>query len=636
MMDLEIPSFLTNDELPFLNQPLDSADQVDLREIPPKDEESALIKDIFSCLIGGYGTYIKKMKDNTYLVQAIIRDSTQSYIDQLIPICNNFMLCQKYSESHYSFKHGKIVHTVCNAIRKYLYQFIGQIAQIESMKMKSLPIICINVSKSAEFLNVLSEIVKNIENLKGPKICTIIHQALSANRGLPHIRDPLTVLFNQSVQPILEYIEKWIYEGKIEDQYNEFFIQTNDISPDVPDPHRTYWNDHFTCFEENAPMFIPNTIIDLIIATGKVQSIIAECNKQQLTKSNQITISSIQYEGELLSIYKLASKILISELFNNYRLLDIFNTIWNVILFRRTDLFNIFYRVAGNKMRRDRSEISTVDLEDLMSIVYKPFEFISAKLEKQQLLSVYTTIQSVTIRGSTKQKNIRITSGKTQWEFFTLSPKVSWPVTIIISKEFQDKYALMFRFILLWKRIERKYTNLWNYANTFMRKHAHTRSNAVLKVSAIRFSIHTFISSLINFLSTSVIHPSFSKFQTALKSSTSIEEIIDHHNLLQQAILKGLFFLNEDVFKCVMYIAAVCEKFAKEFRIFFKSIDNSMTTEEQKMLLSETVVNQFKRFRNSVNTLINNLTALSKNEASSVFTDFILTLTGNRFYTYTE
>ncbi|EAY11580.1 Spc97 / Spc98 family protein [Trichomonas vaginalis G3] len=631
-MELDIPSFLTNDELPFLNPPDYSEDQVDLREIPQKDEESALMKDLFSCLLGGDGTYIRRTKQNKYLVQAILRDSTQSFIDQLIPICDKFYYCQKFSETHYYLKYGKIVHTVCNAIRKYLLQFMEQVSEIEALPVKSLPVICINISKSAEFLDVLSEIVTKIENLKGPKICTIIHQAISTNRGLPYIREPLTALFNQSVQPILEYIEKWIYEGKIDDPYNEFFIQTNDISPDIPDPHRTYWNDHFTCNEENAPMFIPSAIINLIIATGKVQSIIADCNKQQLKQTNKITISSIQYEGELQEIYKSASNILISEMFSQYRLMDIFNTIWNVILFRRTDLFNIFYRVAGNKMRRDKSEISPADLEDLMSIVYKPFEFISVKLEKQQLLSVYTTIQSVTIKGATKQKNIRITSGTTQWEFFTLAPKVSWPISIVISKEFQEKYALFFRFILLWKRIERKFSNLYSFVNTFMRKHSKTSSMTILKVSAIRFSIHTFISSLINFISTSVIHPSFSKFKSAIQQSTTVEEIIDHHNMLQQSILKGLFFLNKDVFKDVMYIAAVCEKFASEVRSFFKSIDNDITTEEQRQKLSDPVLLQFQRFKKSVNALINNLNATSKNEASSVFTDFVLTVTCNRFY----
>ena len=43
--------------------------------------------------------------------------------------------------------------------------------------------------------------------------------------------------------PYLEMLAKWIYEGKIDDPYDEFFIK-EDIAVS-PDDHSTYWNRRF-------------------------------------------------------------------------------------------------------------------------------------------------------------------------------------------------------------------------------------------------------------------------------------------------------------------------------------------------------------------------------------------------------
>ena len=91
MVELVIPEYLLNDKPPILG--IDSAvssDPAILSELPPDVEQKALLKDIFSCLVGGDGVYIKVDGKGIYSLKCIARDSVTNFIEKLIPACNDF------------------------------------------------------------------------------------------------------------------------------------------------------------------------------------------------------------------------------------------------------------------------------------------------------------------------------------------------------------------------------------------------------------------------------------------------------------------------------------------------------------------------------------------------------------------
>ena len=631
-MELRIPSFLTDDSPPFVQAIPAFDDKVDLRDVSKKDEETVILKDVFSCLIGGDGLYIKKGKDGKYSLNCILRDSTQSFVDKIIPTCDNFNKIQNYAENHYDFRYGKVVHTVCNSMRRYLLKYIQQVSEVESLPRKSLSIVCISLSKQSDVIKVISEIVDTVSNLRGPKICTEIYRVLSSKRGLPHIREPLTEIFNCSVKPILEYCEKWVFSGKIDDPFNEFFIVDKQLSPDKMHAYKTYWEDRFICNDENAPKFIPSAIMELIIATGKVQAVIVDIGKTPLPMTEPLTVASIQYEDQLKETYKKASALLIHEMFNTYHLLDVFDMIWNVLLFHRSDLFTNFMRIAAGKMKKSRDDVSQQDLEELLSIAYKPFKYLSPSLTINRIYIDVLQLHAVTAEGTKPVKKFKISGDNTLWDFFAIRPSVAFPISIIIDEECRIKYEIMFRWLLVWKRLEKNYKTIWETGNRIMKSRNLRKSKTMQRISVVRFSVQTFISLFLNYLSTSVIHPSFSKFREKIVKATTIEEMNALHKELHEMLEKGAFLFNKNIFDFIVKDATICWRVGKDIKTFYKSIDNDCTSEEQCEELSRVALAGFVKFKSAVRSTVATIMSTCTNEATPVFIDFALSITGNSFF----
>ena len=631
-MELRIPSFLTDDSPPYVQTIQIQTEHADLREISPKEEESTMLKDIFSCLIGGEGLYIKRDKRGKYVLNCNLRDSTQCFIDRLLPTCDKFYKIQKYSESHYDFRYGKVVHTVCYSIREFLVNYIKQISEIEAIPRKTLSIVCINITKASEVISCISGIVDTITNMRGPKICTEIYRALSSKRGLPHIREPLSKLFNDSVAPVLEYIEKWVFQGKIDDPYKEFFIVDQQLSPDKMDTYRTFWEDKFTCDEENAPKFISPTMMDLIIDTGKVQAVIVTIGKKPLPMTEKLTITSIQYEGQLRQTYKQASQLLIKEMFDTYHLLDAIDMIWNVLLFNRSDLFSNFMRIASAKMKKTRDEVSPQDLEELLSIVYKPFQYLSPSIALNRIYIDVLQLHAVSASGTKPVPKFRISNDNTLWDFFAIRPNVQWPINIIIDEESKIRYEIMFRWLLVWKRLEKSYKSIWEVGNRITKMRKLNSSMVMRQISVIRFSVQTFISLFLNYLSTSVIHPSFSKFREKIQKATTIEEINVFHKELHETLEKGSFLFNKNIFDYIIKDATICWSVGKDIKKFYKSIDNDVTSEEQRAELARIPLAGFTKFKTAIRSTVSTITSTVTNEATPIFVDFALSITGNSFF----
>ena len=67
MVELSIPDFILDDTPPILFQDELSNEVIDLSKLTPKDEEKKLISDLFFCLIGCDGTYIRRKNNKYYL-----------------------------------------------------------------------------------------------------------------------------------------------------------------------------------------------------------------------------------------------------------------------------------------------------------------------------------------------------------------------------------------------------------------------------------------------------------------------------------------------------------------------------------------------------------------------------------------
>ncbi|KAH0791303.1 Spc97 / Spc98 family protein [Histomonas meleagridis] len=615
MVELVIPDFLLIDTPPVLTKDTLECEPADLSELPISVEEKALISDLFYCLIGCDGIYIKRNENGNFKMASNARESATNFIEKMLPSCDNFLIVQKYSESHLEFKYGRTSHALCAALRTFLHDYIQQIADLEVQPNMTLSLLLIHLQIPAEILKIAATLVKKIQNLHGTQITIVIYKMLLSLRGNPHLNKFLSFLFNESIQPLLEFIDKWVFLGEVDDPHNEFFIRVNrkvTRKDTIPD---SFWDDRYSIIHDMVPNFIPRSVIDRIFSSGKSQSILSKFGNIKLSITRHLTFKDLQFESLLTKIWKISATTLINLFVHEHRLLSCLGALKDVFLCQRGDWLSLFLRAADSTLRKPREQITPQDFEPYILAIFNKdyYKFITASIEQDQLPFSLQVIHS--FGKSIVSKNARkakVTSSKSLWEYFTFKPKIPEPLNLLFTEAAQQKYTFLFRHMLLWRRLEQKFCHDWKLKKT------------IKEISVARHSMHVFITAYLNFMTTIIVHPYWSTFEKQIQEVDDIEHLCSAHEQLLQQLIKGCFILNEKIYKRLTYISTLCWHFAKELKKWNRSIANEMTEIETMKKLAEPVLKFYERFKKAVKDLIQELTVQAERDVDQCYLNFVL------------
>lgn len=142
----------------------------------------------------------------------------------------------------------------------------------------------------------LKRLVVEAGNKKGGALLNVIYR-LMINSSDKSIRDLFEFVLEKSSVPYITIMKKWIFEGKLEDHFEEFIVKENfefkkeQVSQDL---NNLYWLERFTFREEMIPNFLLK-YKEKILHTGKYLNVIRECGRD------------IKYTTEQYEAYKAAN-----------------------------------------------------------------------------------------------------------------------------------------------------------------------------------------------------------------------------------------------------------------------------------------------------------------------------------------
>jgi gamma-tubulin complex component 2 len=90
-------------------------------------------------------------------------------------------------------------------------------------------------------------------------------------------------------------LEQWIYQGVVQDPYDEFQIKSRDeLTKDNlrRDFNDTYWDERYTIRPDKLPLFL-ESVSEKILTTGKYLNVIRECGRTIITP--QEVLQKIRY-----------------------------------------------------------------------------------------------------------------------------------------------------------------------------------------------------------------------------------------------------------------------------------------------------------------------------------------------------
>jgi gamma-tubulin complex component 2 len=124
----------------------------------------------------------------------------------------------------------------------------------------------------------LKRLTQEAGNKKGGALLNVIYRLL-INSSDKSIKELFEFLLEKASQPYFQILRKWVFQGILEDPFNEFIVKVNqnaskeNIEKSFGD---NYWADRFTYREEMSPIFLAKHK-EKVLHSGKYLNVIREC-----------------------------------------------------------------------------------------------------------------------------------------------------------------------------------------------------------------------------------------------------------------------------------------------------------------------------------------------------------------------
>ncbi|CAB4316630.1 unnamed protein product [Prunus armeniaca] len=591
-------------------------------------QELVVIDDLLSAMVGIQGRYISikrahgKEDNFTFQVDASMDLALQELAKRVFPLCESFMLINQFVESRSQFKNGLVNHAFAAALRALLLDYQAMVAQLEHqfrlgrLSLQGLWFYCQPMMGSMQALsNVIQRASAN--NFAGSAVLNLLQSQAKAMAGDNGVRSLLEKMAECASNAYLGILERWVYEGVIDDPYGEFFIAENKSLQKESLTHdydAKYWTQRYS-LKDGIPSFLAN-ISGTILTTGKYLNVMRECGHHvQVPQSENSKLMSFgsnhRYLECIKSAYDFASSELLNLIKEKYDLMGKLRSIKHYLLLDQVALISSsprkehvwftvlslvhFMDIARDELTKKLDEISVEKLQSLLDLALRTtaaatdpcHEDLTCCVETSSLLKKLGTLtDGERSRNVPDDNDLEEPVSITGLETFSLNYKIRWPLSIVISKHSLTKYQLIFRFLFHCKHVDRQLCGAWQ-AHQGVRA-LNMRGTAISRSSLLCRSMLKFINSLLHYLTFEVIEPNWHVMHNRLQTAKSIDEVIQHHEFFLDKCLRGCLLLLPEFLKKVERLKSLCLQYAAATQwLISSSIDVPSLVESDGSLVSE-------------------------------------------------
>ncbi|XP_048322401.2 gamma-tubulin complex component 2 isoform X2 [Ziziphus jujuba] len=549
-------------------------------------QELIVIDDLLSALVGIEGRYISikrvrgKEDSFAFQVDTSMDLALQELAKRIFPLCESFMLINHFVESRSQFKNGLVNHAFAAALRALLLDYQAMVAQLEHqfrlgrLSLQGLWFFCQPMMGSMQALYTVIQ-KASANNFAGSAVLNLLQSQARAMAGDSAVRSLLEKMVQCASNAYLGILERWVYEGVIDDPYGEFFIAENKSLQKeslTQDYDAKYWRQRYS-LKDGIPSFLAN-ISGTILTTGKYLNVMRECGHHvQVPASENTKLMSFGTNHHYLECIKAAYDFASNELLNlikeKYDLMGKLRSIKHYLLLDQGDFLVHFMDIARDELTKKLDEISVEKLQSLLDLALRTtaavadpcHEDLTCCVETSSLLKRLGTFKDLGNSRTVPHGNdIEEPVSVTGLETFSLSYKVRWPLSIVISRKALTKYQLIFRFLFRCKHVDRQLCGAWQIHQGV--RSLKMRGTAIPRSSLLCRSMLKFINSLLHYLTFEVLEPNWHVMHNRLQTAKSIDEVIQHHDFFLDKCLRECLLLLPELLKKVEKLKSLCLQYA--------------------------------------------------------------------------
>ncbi|KAK4577980.1 hypothetical protein RGQ29_028207 [Quercus rubra] len=351
-------------------------------------QELIVIDDLLSAMVGIEGRYIlikrvRGKEDNvTFQVDPSMDLALQELAKKIFPLCESFMMINQFVESRSQFKNGLVNHAFAAALRALLLDYQAMVAQLEHqfqlgrLSMQGLWFYCQPMMGSMQALSTVIQ-KASTNNFAGSAVLNLLQSQAKAMAGDNAVRSLLEKMTQCASNAYLGILERWVYEGVIDDPYGEFFIAENKSLQKESltlDYDAKFWRQRYS-LKDGIPSFLAN-IAGKILTTGKYLNVMRECGHHvqvPVSENSKLMIfgSNHHYLECIKAAYDFASSELLNLIKEKYDLIGKLRSIKHYLLLDQGDFLVHFMDISRDELTKKIDEISVEKLQSLLDLALR-------------------------------------------------------------------------------------------------------------------------------------------------------------------------------------------------------------------------------------------------------------------------
>lgn len=597
---------------PPSNAPPPSPTVPPLQSYPYDVQESLLVDDLLYAFVGLESRYIRVVKQQQQQLRIQFRLRIDGRLDpalsemtiRMLPICECVAIISRFVEMRRRYDAGVVAQGLASGMRGVLSDWELMVAQLEHQAMRgnlTLQALWYYVQSPYAALRLVAKLAAECWLLRGAAILDVLHATATSS---PVVGDSAAVTLAQrllrvSSQPYFAMLGRWIYEGIVDDPYEEFMVEEDasigrdDLSTDGSS---AFWSDKFKLRErerdgvKDVPVFLikeAQTILDVgkAVCLSRTSAITVKDRKVESIENRRLFIAgSSEWQGDsdcelgagnstscLVAIARAkqdaalaATAILKTEALECPTGLKCLK---KYFLAAQGDVLLGLMDGGESEMDQMSGNVSLYQLQTMLDVAIKTSSAASdgaaahlrATYDHRSVLNMLIAITQKSMNtmappntGGSRQVSQHVPSHLRQKlvrESFMLTYQPPWPLSVLVPDVAMAQYQMMFRHIFELKWVERELNAASVLlATTKSLANSHRRSSSssavaarVLKSAYATCQVMThFFRQYLLYATFEVIEPLWRGLEGQLMGAETVDEMLIHHQSFLSKAMKGL------------------------------------------------------------------------------------------------
>ncbi|KAJ3290637.1 Gamma-tubulin complex component 3 [Borealophlyctis nickersoniae] len=298
-------------------------------------------------------------------------------------------------------------------------------------------------------LRIMGVLVDLCAGEKGGALISVIHSYV--NHGDPFVQTFIHGFLSVVSEPFYGMLRRWIYEGELEDPFDEFFVA---VDPKAADAN--LWRSKYTMRSDMIPSFLSKALAKKIFLIGKSLNFIRyscldDAYVVQRSKSAHAAKGLVYGDPKILEAsidgaYTATSNHLLDSLMDKFKLMDHFVALKRYLLLGQGDLVQHLMDELGDALSKPANMIYR---HNLTAVLESAIRASNAQYDSPDI------VRRLDVR------LLEASSGDTGWDVFALDYHVDNPVNTIFTPQAMHHYLKLFTFLWRLKRVEHALARDW-------------------------------------------------------------------------------------------------------------------------------------------------------------------------------